>query len=67
MTLDEYKAMTNDEKAHEDMMKSWIEDGYKKGKGFGDWRKKIFEDDKKEGRHTSPEIPIEEVDSDDIR
>lgn len=54
--------MTKDERAHEELMLSWIEDGYKKGKGLGDWRKKIFEDDKKEGRHTSPEIPIEEID-----
>lgn len=34
--------MTKDERAHEELMLSWIEDAYKKGKGLGDWRKKYL-------------------------
>jgi hypothetical protein len=54
--------MTENEKAHEAMMQSWIKDGYKISLSLGNIRKKDYEESKKKGVFTCPEIPLEEVD-----
>jgi hypothetical protein len=54
--------MTENEKAHDEMMQSWIEDGYKISQYLGDIRKQDYEESKKKGVFTCPEIPLEEID-----